>query len=315
MVTSRSRRRGGDNQLATRMDRPKNWLHDRESFFKYMAPDAALKVLNSSSLRWSSPDSFNDPFDMGFDLHVDIDHARVRKLTLKSLWDAHYSSEEVPAGNDFGRLIRASKGTFPKLPREEFDLQFAEGIDESLRKLPSLIDEFNPVFQKAMKEAKVLCLSERNDSILMWSHYGQMHQGVVFELACVPERDSVWGAAMPVKYGDMPPIYDDDFLIRLGSGQVSIDPNVVIKNFVTAKAADWSYEREWRIVLHFEDPSHPTRDIRFSPEELAAVYLGCRMSHNNKEEIAAKIRHDYPRAKIFAAERLERKFALRFREY
>lgn len=149
----------------------------------------------------------------------------------------------------------------------------------------------------------------------MWSHYAQMHEGVVFELACVPERDSVWGAAMPVKYGDMPPIYDDDFLIRLGSGRVSIDPSEVIKRFVTAKATDWSYEREWRVVIHLTDSNRRTWDLAFSPEELAAVYLGCRISRNNEEEIVAEIRRHYTGTKIFAAEKMERKFALRFRDY
>jgi hypothetical protein len=301
------------------MDRPKKWLHDRESFFKYMAPDAALNVLNSRSPQWSSPDSFNDPFDMGFPLHVDIDHLRARGLTLKSLWDAHYSLEGIPADNELGRIIRSWKSVFPKLSREEFDREFGEAIDESLRKLPLLVDESNPNFQKAMKDAKVLCLSQRRDSILMWSHYAQMHQGVVLELACIPERDSAWGAAMRVKYGDMPPMYDDDFLVRVLSGQASMNTAAFIdesiKRFVTTKAADWSYEREWRVVLHFTDPNQRYEKFAFSPEELAAVYLGCRMSDDHKEKIVAKIRRDYPSTKVFVAEKMERKFALRFRDY
>ncbi len=284
-----------------------------------MAPDAALKVLNSSSLRWSSPDSFNDPFDMRFDLHVDIDHARVRNLTLKSLWDAHYSSEGVTVGNALGQLIRSWRAAFPKLSRDEFDKEFGEAIDESLRKLPLLVDDSNPTFQNTMRDVKVLCLSERNDSILMWSHYAQMHQGVVFELACVPERDSDWGAAMPVNYGDMPSIFDDDFLIRVLSGQASMNtPEFILESidrFVTAKATDWFYEREWRVVLHLTDPSKRTQDLSFSPEELTAVYLGCRMSDNHKKEIAANIRHDYPNTKVFAAKKMERTFALRFCDY
>lgn len=64
-----------------------------------------------------------------------------------------------------------------------------------------------------------------------------MHQGVVIELACVPERDSAWGAAMRVSYGEMPPIFDDDFLIRVGSGQANMRPGELIDKFVTAKAA------------------------------------------------------------------------------
>jgi Protein of unknown function (DUF2971) len=297
------------------MDRPKNWLHDRESFFKYVTPETALKVLNSRSLRWSSPDCFNDPFDMGFDLHVNFDHARVRNLTLKSLWDAYYSPEGIPVGNDLGRRILDRKADFPKFSREEFDRKLGRAVDDALRKLPSLVEEWNPIFQKAMKDVKVLCLVERPDNILMWSHYAQMHQGVAFELSCVPEQDSAWGAAMDVKYGEMPPIYDDDFVIRLGSGQASMDPDEVIKRFVRAKASEWSYECEWRVVLHSTNPSQPTEDLAFSREELTAVYLGCRISHNDEEEIVAKVRRDYSGTRIFAAEKMERKFALRFRDY
>jgi hypothetical protein len=284
-----------------------------------MAPCAALKVLSSRSLRWSSPDTFNDPFDMGFPLHVDIDHVSVRRRTLKSLWDACYSPKEIPVGNDIGRKIQDRKATFAKVSRREFNLRFGRAIDKTLQKIPFLVDESDADFQRAMKDTKVLCLTERRDSILMWSHYAQMHQGVVFELGCVPHRDSAWGAAMPVKYGDMPPMYNDDFLIRVLSGQATMNTskftNELIKGFVTAKAADWSYEREWRVVLHFRDPNQRAEYLAFSPDELAAVYLGCRMSHNHEEEIVAKIRRDYSGTKIFVAEKMEQKFALRFRDY
>jgi hypothetical protein len=149
----------------------------------------------------------------------------------------------------------------------------------------------------------------------MWSHYSNFHSGAVLELACVPERDSVWGAAMPVKYGDMKPAFDADFLVRLGSGQTSMDPHELIRMFVTAKAMDWRYEHEWRIVRHLTNPNQPKLELPFHPEELAAVYLGCRMLNEHKEEIADIVSQNYPLTKIFAAEKMERKFALRFRDY
>src|SRR5262249_9782362 len=120
-------------------------------------------------------------------------------------------------------------------------------------KLPELIAKFHIEFRAQMEDVKVLCLSERNDSILMWSHDAELHQGVVFELACVPELDSIWGAAIPVKYDNVPRLFDDDFLIRLGSGQESIasKPGIeaLLNKFVTAKAKDWAYEREWRVEV------------------------------------------------------------------
>lgn len=301
------------------MERPKNWLHDRSSFFKYLSPDAILKVLKSRSLRWSSPDSFNDPFDMRFDIRVDFNASKLTERTLDALWDAHYSAVGIPVGNTFGQLIRSCREIFPKLTREQFEREFKGPIEESLRRLPTIVENTNPAFRSAMKHTKVLCLSERHDSILMWSHYAQMHRGAVLELACVPEPDSAWGAAMPVRYGDIPSIFDEDSLFRVLSGQTSMtDAQFIddsINRFVTAKATDWSYESEWRVVLHLTDPNKLTEDFSFAPEELASIYLGCSMAQNNRDEIAAIIHRYYPRTEIFVAEKMKRSFALSFRKF
>jgi hypothetical protein len=296
--------------------RPSNWLHDRESFFKYTTRSTAHAILDSGTLRWSSPNCFNDPFDMQFDLYVDIDEERITRLTIDSLWTAFYSPEGIKAGNPLGDLIRQYRSIFPKLSRDAFGTAFGELIRGMCRRLPAHVSELNLRFQEGMKHAKVLCLSERRDSVLMWSHYADSHEGVVFELACVPELDSAWGSAMRVTYRDvMPPAFDDESLIRLGSGQGHSSPRALLDKFVTAKAQDWAYEREWRVVLHLTDPSQRTQDIRFSPPELAAIYLGCRMSDEHKAEIASKIRTNFPGTKILAAEKMEGEFALRFSDY
>ncbi len=253
---------------------------------------------------------------MQFDLYVDLDEERIARLTIDSLWKAFYSPDGIVAGNLLGESIKKYRSIFPKLSREAFGAAFGKVIGEMCRRVPAHVSELNTLFQKGMKDAKVLCLSERRDSVLMWSHYAQLHEGVVFEFACVPELDSVWGSAMRVRYSDsMPPAFDDESLIRLGSGQGHSSPRDLLDKFVTAKAHDWAYEREWRVVLHFTDPTQRTQDIGFSPRELAAVYLGCRMSDDHKEEIAAKIRNKYPDTKVFVAEKMEREFVLRFRVY
>jgi hypothetical protein len=295
--------------------RPTNWLHKRESFFKYTDRSTAHAILDSGMLRWSSPSTFNDPFDMQFDLYADLDEERIARVTLDSLWTAFYSTEGIEAGNPFGESIKKYRATFPKLSREELGTVFDKIIRESCSRVPAHVSELNLELQKEMKDAKVLCLSERCNSVVMWSHYAHLHEGVVFEFACVPELDSVWGAAMPVVYSDMPSAFDDESIIRLGSGQGHLSPGALVDKFVTAKAQDWAYEREWRVVLHLTDPNQRTQDIRFSPKELTAVYLGCRMSDEHRKQTAAKIREKYPDTKIFAAEKMERKFALRFRDY
>ena len=211
--------------------RPTNWLHDRESFFKYTKRSTAHAIVDSGMLRWSSPSTFNDPFDMQFDLYVDLDEERTTRITLDSLWTAFSSPEGLEAGNPLGESIKKYKSIFSKLPREAFETAFGKVIREMCRRVPAHVSELNLVFQKAMKDAKVLCLSGRCDSVLMWSHYAHLHEGVVFEFACVPELDSVWGSAMPVVYSDvMPPAFDDESIIRLGSGRGHSSPRALVDN-------------------------------------------------------------------------------------
>jgi len=54
------------------------------------------------------------------------------------------------------------------------------------------------------------------------------------------------------------------------------------------------------------------RDIPFRLKELTAVYLGCRMSDADREEIRAIVGKKYPHAVIQAGTKSARRFALEF---
>jgi hypothetical protein len=55
------------------------------SFFKYAAPDTVLAILNSQMVRYSSPGSFNDPFDVQSGLHFDFDLTTLHGKVLDRL--------------------------------------------------------------------------------------------------------------------------------------------------------------------------------------------------------------------------------------
>ncbi len=104
-------------------------------FFKYASREAGRIILESGTLRWSTPGTLNDPYDMQFDLHVEVDRDEVKRLALEKLWDAHYGAEEPPIGNLMGLLIRASRNSFQQLTREEFEQEYGEAIEEGLKSI------------------------------------------------------------------------------------------------------------------------------------------------------------------------------------
>jgi hypothetical protein len=55
--------------------------------------------------------------------------------------------------------------------------------------------------------------------------------------------------------------------------------------------------------------------LPYTPEEVGEVYLGCRMADDVKAEIIEITRRKYPKARIFQAEKHERKYELVFVSY
>ena len=111
----------------------------------------------------------------------------------------------------------------------------------------------------------VLSLSSRADSTLMWSHYAAQHKGVCLGFS---SSEDPFSKALPVVYNDARPSY------RL----FDEDRKDLVETFVLRKAADWQYEREWRVAL-----PNRTGVQSISPKALVRVIFGARMSEDEKD--------------------------------
>lgn len=100
--------------------------------------------------------------------------------------------------------------------------------------------ELREQLREAIKEKidsfGVVCLSERDDSPLMWGHYAQSQKGMCLEFSVAEDDNSVF----PVCYCEALPILDDPSS-SLWSRRNALKPLVT-------KHVDWSYERERRIL-------------------------------------------------------------------
>lgn len=202
----------------------------------------------------------------------------------------------------------------PKFSRDEFAEQFGDVVDETFARVEAALPRFHSEIRCGLERVKILCLSEVNDNILMWSHYADRHTGVCLKLKCVPEEDSPWGVAVPIVYSKyMPRLLDEEKFARIISGQESLDDREMTRRLVYTKADDWAYEKEWRIFAGDGRTPAKYEDLLFGKNELDAIYFGCRMSDDDKREFASLVRTLYPRALMFEAVKSERTFALEFR--
>ena len=75
-----------------------------------------------------------------------------------------------------------------------------------------------------------------------------------------------------------------------------------------------SLVRIWRVVAGLRDKRQSYEILPYAPEEVGAVYLGCKMANDDKEEIIEITRRLYAQAKLYQAEKHPRELALIFAE-
>jgi hypothetical protein len=134
------------------------------SFFKYVSCETAKAILSNNTLRWSSPILFNDPFDIQFDLHAEVNREAVKSKALRRLWHVIHSDEPVPNGNILGKTIAARKNTLRKVPFQEFENKSADAIEKGLDNLSKQLPEFHETLRNTYCRAKILCFSETEDN-------------------------------------------------------------------------------------------------------------------------------------------------------
>jgi hypothetical protein len=123
----------------------------------------------------------------------------------------------------------------------------------------------------------VYCLTERPDSLLMWSHYAASHSGVCleFDSAVVP-----FAIAQEVKYQRS----------RAPVSRVTETDEESMEKSLLTKSDDWGYEHEWRIVEYQNGPGV----YEISEHALTGIILGARISDEHEQQVTRWISQRSP---------------------
>lgn len=123
---------------------------------------------------------------------------------------------------------------------------------------------------------RIGCLTEHNDSLLMWAHYGASYRGVCIEYDfsnfSAPEKDCIFA---PVMYRDSRPEVPESVITKSYKGHAipTEDQNQLSKGLFT-KSPDWKYEYEWRIVKYCSKDKRISKYLPFEMPPIRKIYLG-----------------------------------------
>jgi hypothetical protein len=252
--------------------------------YKYRAfSDRALEALIVDQIFFADPRTFNDPLDTKPSLDADIDTDALA-VVLARLVERRVTAEMRTAA-------KTLKTKEPATARyiEAQSRQHAEQIIADIR-----YQATNPEYDDTEDPARLLfglciedelqkldgkgifCLAKRADCPLMWSHYGDQHNGVCIGYS-VPARAA--GDLYQVSYGG-------SRLIAASTVAAMLDGNDAarraVKDAVLAKkACPWCYEHEWRLI--------GPRGSQNSPLELEEIVFGMRCSNTVKYTIVTAL--------------------------
>ncbi len=294
-----------------------------EYLYKYASYESSLKILTSGNFRWSSPELFDEPFNIRQDPGLDFDHASVSTAMLKSA-SAMIFTRDMPDGNNDHPLYKAirrwrSEDRFHD-EEEAFDAlsELLAPTPESLKsKIATMVTEWRML----VEHARLLCFSDTFKDLQSWRLYAENHKGIALRFNC--ESNGTLGSARQVEYSST--------RNRLSTLKEQVDDLVGInralpsteyasKLFIKPKSD--ASEREWRCLQVLaeedldcgEDVEDWYLDAPFRADELTAAYLGFAMSEEHKDEICDLIRTHYPRATIYLASPVAESYDIEFQK-
>jgi len=236
------------------------------SFYKYSPVyqdntlDKEYSIVNllNDQVTFSTRKNFNDLFDSKINLI---------KPTRKEL-------------KDLSRQLKTSK-------RTAFKNAFF-GDDWKLK-----IKKFEKSIDKLFDDYLYYCVTNKNDSNLMWSHYASSHKGF-----CI-EWDSNKIKAEEVKYQSQIPNFNllDLMKTHVGLGddaKVGLD----IWQALRTKLDEWKYESEYRFQLNKANEHLIIKReehfalVKCQPDWIKSIIWGCRTTERTKNYIKENLHFD-----------------------
>jgi hypothetical protein len=290
--------------------------HDRDCFFKYATAETARLILTNLSVRWSSPLLFNDPFDTQLEFNPGIEPSRVPDLLLPRIETLVYSNDPLPPRMNatLSTGIKLLRVVRDRAARSALFAGFREALEQGYTRARKELEQAQAAWTASLNKMRVFCVSEIHDDLLMWSHYGDHHRGAVLQLRCIPEKDTALCAAEAIRYRvDIPAWGTTEEWVEHMLGGSHAFLGGIFRLMAFTKSEHWQYEREWRCWIADGRGGSDLFEVnKLEEEEVFAVYLGCRMLPEDREDLCALVRERLPATQLYQARRSRTKFALEF---
>ena len=232
-----------------------------DHIYKYISFDNPYhrRIVFENEIFFSSVNKFNDPFDSTIPLRYDAG-----------------SDEQI-----FNLFIKLLHKDNPNLTDDELKRIARNELSyDNVRGAKRIQNTINNQRKIIASKFGIFSASHRYDSILMWSHYANLHKGICvgfnghklqnfIENDCAKEElIIVWDN---VSYKSMYPVLNP---FKLSDYELIMQPLLI-------KSEDWKYEEEIRFIVF----DFPNKVVKLTQSIIDKIVLGCRTPTIHKEEL------------------------------
>lgn len=230
--------------------------------YKYVDLKGASSILFNGFLKVTPPNKFNDPFEFFPSSFCGLNKKAVLNKCLNYKYYEYFVAQGIFAGT-----------------YEQYKISMASinGLDDTMLMRLTDPDFWVGFPDHASKSIGVACLSAISDSILMWSHYGDQHRGVVIGF----DSDLLSDEWIEVNY--VPERFEVPF-------DFESDEYNLIKKLAGQKYENWKYEKEYRCIIKL--PDHRKQGlylVRYNKKAIKEVCIGWKMPVGNKISLRERI--------------------------
>jgi hypothetical protein len=262
-----------------------------------------LDMLVADELYYSDPGDFNDPLDCRPSLDANLPNgqleqvlSRLREQRVLAEMQAAAKSLKYRGPRTIDHIARHSQKEATQL-LNEIRYHATDPSYEVDNPLNWLLRQYLEEELLRRYDRGIVSFGARATCPLMWSHYGDQHNGICAGYS-VPSEASPsvhkisYGGSRKVLASDVA-VMDDD-----SDARRRVDEAVLLR-----KATSWGYEREWRLI--------GKRGVQDSPLELEEVIFGIRCKSTVKFTIVQALANRQRPVRFFEMREVSGTFRLR----
>ncbi|MBL4827744.1 MAG: DUF2971 domain-containing protein [Spongiibacteraceae bacterium] len=289
------------------------------SLVKFCDTETGLKILNSQSLRWSSPHLFNDPFELGHHSAPSVNNQNLVSGIIKDAINMLFGPTE-PKGKS-NRLVAAisrwrDEDRFAS--EEEASIVLKQLLGQVAEQQIQTIDSYVSAWKEFASSIRICSFCEKPGNMSAWQRFGDNHNGIAMRFSC--GENTALPNPQAINYGSAPPFVTslkEQVSVCYGREEAPTHDGFLGK--LLSKSKENRSEQEWRCLAQEENKNDIGTDEqlwysnkKFSSSELKAIYIGLATSLQDKEAVIKLVKDKYPKTKVYQAQALAGRYEIDF---